>query len=158
VDNAFRTLESTHWLGAGFQQLGIATQDGPYTERVLDMSGINSNQYDGSLTAAKLVSEFGIFGIAALITHFVMAIKSFFDLRKFALLSKNAKENYSFSVVLANTVVVCSLLELYVRGVGYFSPMMAMLVISVIVLYIKFSSKQIVADSPDFFEQTKLAH
>lgn len=67
---AWNTFTQTMGLGLGFNQMGCNNFDeiGSYTTTIKDITeGINLNFQDGSILAAKVISEFGIFGMILLL-------------------------------------------------------------------------------------------
>lgn len=124
-DNAIKTLASS-WLGGGFQQFGITTLTGDVSEKLYQLLGFDINQFDGGSTAPKIVGEFGLFGLILLVVYLV-ALNSLF--RKIRTKSIENKKN-----LFASTVIITSVLEFFVRGVGYFSPSLFMLAVSIFYL------------------------
>ena len=120
-DNARLTLIKTMGLGAGYQQLGVFTEVGAYTNKVIDIVGHNPNRYDGGTTGSKVVSEFGFLGIIAILVHLILVIRCVVRVRR-RVMGAPQHANDTF----ASCAVICSSLELYVRGVGYFSPLIFM--------------------------------
>lgn len=114
--NAFVILRDTGGWGSGFQQFGFFGSYGDIQTRILELAGVNLNLFDGGSTAAKLIGEFGVFGMAAVSIFLAIAVQSFFFLR-----SRTINENSGGSVLLSVSVFAFTI-ELFVRGVGYFSP------------------------------------
>lgn len=124
-DNAIKTLTGS-WLGGGFQQFGITTLTGDVSEKLYQLLGFDINQFDGGSTAPKIVGEFGIFGLILLVVYLVALISL---CRKVRTKSIESKKD-----LFASTVIITSVLEFFVRGVGYFSPSLFMLAVSVFYL------------------------
>jgi hypothetical protein len=117
-ESAAYALAQTSGLGIGFQQLGIVTVTGTVTDKILTLLGASLNDRDGGILAAKLVAEFGVFGIAALLAYCVAFARSFMKLRSCAL----AGGVLPAAAVFRLSAVVMLSIELFVRGIGYFSP------------------------------------
>jgi hypothetical protein len=122
LDYAKKSLINTNGLGLGFQMMG--TQKPSETtiliKRILnDLEGEGLNRYDGGFLAAKIITEFGIFGILILIGYFYLFIRSFFYLRSYIYI-KNCK--YNPKLVVVSSIFFSFFVEVYVRGIGYFSP------------------------------------
>jgi len=135
-ENAIRTLTEQSYLGGGFQQFGVTTVYGEISDKLLSMLGFNINQYDGGGTASKIVGEFGAFGIVAIVAYLFGFFRSVSMLRK---------RQYASTVELFfSSVYVASFLEFFIRGVGYFSPLMYLFCVSIFYFYIqKFKRRQI---------------
>lgn len=114
--NAFLTLIDSKGLGAGFQQFGIASATGDVTARVNELFGADLNLFDGGTTASKLVGEFGVFGIDLVL---LMMGRAALALR--AIKRKHAQPEHALQL-LAHCTSVGFMVELLLRGVGYFSP------------------------------------
>lgn len=112
-ENAFLSLRDTMGLGVGFQQFGIASSTGAITDQVILLHGGVLNMFDGASTAPKLLGEFGFMGVAVLTIFVVRAIRSIVVLRR----NNEMHELFLF----ARCVEIGFLIELFVRGVGYFS-------------------------------------
>ncbi|MBB1323748.1 hypothetical protein [Shewanella sp. SR43-8] len=121
--NAIETLTTQSYLGGGFQQFGVTTVYGSVSDKLYALLGFSINQFDGGATAPKLVGEFGIFGIAFLCGYLIFYLKVFLTLRSNASVSK--MDVFFYAIFLA------SFLEFFIRGVGYFSPLMYLFLVSV---------------------------
>ena len=115
-ETALTMLASSSGWGGGFQQFGFLGAVGELTERVAQMTGESINRYDGGSTAAKLVGEFGVFGILGLVLVLVMSFKAFLRLRK------SEQGGQSGSALFLSASLYTLPIELFARGVGYFSP------------------------------------
>lgn len=124
-DNAIKTLTGS-WLGGGFQQFGITTLTGDVSEKLYQLLGFDINQFDGGSTAPKIVGEFGLFGLILLVFYLVTLFSLFRKIRTQKIESKKD--------LFAATVIITSSLEFFVRGVGYFSPSLFILAVSVFYL------------------------
>lgn len=117
-ESAYSALTSTNGLGVGFQNLGVEPI-GPSTILIRAIfDGNDLNRADGGFLAAKIIGEFGVIGIGMVVGLSICAMNSFFWLRK--MLSSKNKE-YSEQAFLHGTIYIF-LIELFVRGAGYFSP------------------------------------
>lgn len=123
-------IRNTHGLGLGFQQLGINTTNVPAAVIIRSMrNGEDSNVLDGSFVASKLIGEFGILGIALVIKYIVMALKSGWELRKYAL----RKIKIDNLLILVNSSICGFFIEMFVRGSGYFSGTMLFFIASLLI-------------------------
>jgi len=122
LTEAYNALMSTSGLGLGFQMLG--TQ--PPSEVALKIQAIMGqgpdgsglNRKDGGFVAAKLVAEFGVLGLILLAFYLKLFVNVFIKLRKLVRLSHSVSPAYVFGLVF----IYVTFVELFVRGVGYFSP------------------------------------
>ena len=112
--NALLSLSSTSGWGVGFQQFGIASPSGELTEKLIELNGSNLNSLNGGSTGSKLVGEFGVFGIIMILILIARAKRAFSDLR----LGNNMTDLFVF----LKCVEIAILIELFVRGLGYFTP------------------------------------
>jgi hypothetical protein len=108
--------ESAYW-GVGFQQFGIAAPEGRLTDRLADLDLLNQNIHDGGSTAAKLVGEFGVFGIVILALYVMAAVRLWLVLRK-----RRAHGSMNAATIFLGSAFIALSVELFARGVGYFSP------------------------------------
>lgn len=114
IVDAFRR---TGGWGVGFQQLGITPISSP-TADVINrlLGGSDSNLRDGGFLATKLISEFGVFGLAAVLAYVVIAMRAALWLR-----NRSNLLNGQTGLVLANAIIVGFSVEMFVRGIAYFS-------------------------------------
>ncbi|KQM36616.1 hypothetical protein ASE59_15065 [Sphingomonas sp. Leaf10] len=110
-------LERTGGWGIGFQQLGIVPLNVPTSDLIYRLIQDDANLRDGGLTAAKLIAELGIFGIALVATYLYLAIRAGLGLRALA----NGKRRGTAHELFALAVITAPLIEVFVRGIGYFS-------------------------------------
>lgn len=129
--NAIETLTTQSYFGGGFQQFGITTVYGSISSNLYMLLGVNINQFDAGATAPKIIGEFGVFGILFLF------VCLFFYLKVFIFLRKIRSKNISRVDVFFYAIFISSSLELFIRGVGYFSPLMYLSIISVFYFLIK---------------------
>jgi hypothetical protein len=108
---------NTSGVGIGFQQLGfvkIYTVMGDKLESILK---IPLNEKDGGFTAAKVVAEFGVLGLFFLLSYVYFFIKT---CKKLINLIEQSQHNNI--LILSCCLVISSFIEIFFRGVGYFSP------------------------------------
>ncbi len=117
IDDARRAFSETYGLGLGFQMAGTNSL-GPYGIRIAALSGMNLNRFDGGFLASKLVSEFGIVGVIAVLFYIKKVMMSISVLRK---VSSDDTEDSRVRIMWACAVISISV-EIFIRGFGYFSP------------------------------------
>jgi hypothetical protein len=118
-ETASRTLDRTGGIGVGFQQLGPAVAAGDSSERIFELLGETKNDRDGGFLAAKVVTEFGALGVAALFAYGVYLVRSISRMRSQALGGVGGQD---YAYVFRACAVVMFSVEVLVRGIGYFSP------------------------------------
>ena len=108
---------SGNW-GLGFQQLGVQGSETPATQLIYTLTGGNySNLLDGGFTFAKLVSEFGWVGGILTALYLFRAWKAISALRS----SAHGSNATNSALMFANSVIASYLIELFIRGTGYFT-------------------------------------
>ena len=113
--NAYLAFLDTDGWGVGFQQFGIASPTGDVTERIRALNGnLDLNLFDGGSTASKLLGEFGLFGAIIDMMFIVRAVQALWILKRVEYLPD--------LTLFAKCVEIGILIELFIRGVGYFSP------------------------------------
>lgn len=123
--------DKTHGFGLGFQQLGVNGSEVDAALLIKRLVGDDQNLKDGGFGIAKIVSEFGVFGVAMLVAYAVAAIKSVLLLR--AAGTRN-QLIHPIHLIAASFVVGYSV-ELLIRGAGYFTPSAVLMLVG---LFIKF--------------------
>jgi hypothetical protein len=106
---------SNGW-GLGFQQLGLHGTDVPAAQTIFEQIQDSENLLDGAFTFAKVVSEFGVFGLGLTLLFLRFWLKSIRRLRRIA-----NGENAAPAQVFAMCVIAGYFVELFVRGAGYFT-------------------------------------
>lgn len=127
LDDAYNALINTDFRGLGLQMLG--TQE-PSTVAsqisfVLGKEG-EVNRTDGSFLAAKVVAELGIAGILLVLMYLRYFFKALLSLRSVIHGSQLCEP---VSAVLSGAVLYSFSVEMFVRGYGYFSPGLFLLMV-----------------------------
>lgn len=139
IEYAKKSFFDTNALGLGFQMMG--TQDTLYITQLImhqlgQVTGDGVNRYDGGFLAAKIITELGVFGFIILIGYFRLFFKSFFYLRG------SMKNNiYDPKLLIVNSVIFSFIVEIVVRGMGYFSPSLFIFIVA-LSYYYKFAEKK----------------
>jgi len=124
-ERAYLSLMDSNFIGVGFNRMGYAGPMGEY-QKILDELGyFELNLFDGGTTASKLITETGILGITLLLLYIYGFIKVFFRLEKYITISDKLFIAYYISFSF----------ELFIRGIGYFSPNLILLLASVYYLF-----------------------
>jgi hypothetical protein len=124
------SLERSKGWGLGFQQLGIGQYNSPISDIVFRIVESNVNIRDGSFTFSKISSEFGVFGIVISTIFLFLAIRSALNLRRSSLGISETKGG----ITIARAFLVAGLVEFFIRGIGYFSATMLMIIAATIFL------------------------
>lgn len=110
------SLKETYGWGIGFQQLGIVPLNVPTSDLIYRIVGNDANLRDGGFTAAKLVSEMGVFGISTVIAYLYLVSISVLKLRQMS-----GMKDSDCKKVLCFSAFVGIFIEMFVRGGGYFT-------------------------------------
>ena len=110
--------QNTYGFGLGFQQLGVSGTKVDSAVIIQKLVGDDQNLLDGGFTIAKIIAEFGVFGVMSLLGYFAISLKALTVLR-----SSIKKTSSTHPVILFSAgVILAYWLELAVRGAGYFTP------------------------------------
>ena len=125
---------NTNGLGVGLLNME-KTVPGYYAELIRQKTGGGyRNRAEGSFFASKLVTEYGIVGVLALLAYSVLFLKSlvFFYRLERHIYSKNrpVRGRYPLSQVYAHSAIVMFVVEAFVRGVGYYSAGVFLLIVA----------------------------
>lgn len=110
-------LQRTHGWGLGFQQLGFGPIYSPTADKILSILRTDTNLKDGGFTVAKLLAEFGVFGFVLICYFTYVAVKQAAYLNKII----RGYTPISTGYTVASAIVVGFSVEMFVRGIGYFS-------------------------------------
>ncbi len=124
-------LQRTFGWGVGFQQLGLGIYDSPTSDVIYRLLRSNANILDGGFTLAKLVCEFGIFGFLIALALIAIIVRQLVRLRATA-----AAQDYAdYGLILARCLVAGFFVEFLVRGIGFFSPTIYLLLAAIFYLH-----------------------
>jgi hypothetical protein len=110
------SLSRSMGWGLGFQQLGLHGSDVPASQLIFAQTGEADNLLDGAFNAAKVISEFGVFGILMCLWFLRLWWRSMRGLRRIA-----GGAACASAELFAKAVVAGYFVELLVRGAGYFT-------------------------------------
>lgn len=116
-DLVAESIERSMGWGIGFMQLGYLPTSVPTADLIFALVGNDLNLKDGGFTAAKLISELGIFGLVAALIYGAVSVKCCIVLRNVSL----AKWRTSSAIVVAMCFVAGFSIDMFVRGLAYFS-------------------------------------
>jgi hypothetical protein len=115
----YSALSSTNLIGLGFQNLG----NEPLTEAGAMILEINNdsalNRLDGGFMLPKIIGEFGLIGILFVTFYFFNVVRSFLLIRN---IMATTSLTLHASMLIPVLALYSSIVEVFVRGVGYFSP------------------------------------
>jgi hypothetical protein len=129
-------IYQTFGWGIGFQQLGISPTQVSSATRIFELVHRDSNLTDGGFVLSKLVSEFGVFGVLLSLVFIRCSIASFFELK--ALMA--GRVECDPAVMVAHSVLLGYLVELFVRGMGYFTSTGLFLMAALYVLWDRYKN------------------
>lgn len=118
-DNAQINFRETNGFGVGFQQFGIAGSTGEIAERISELIGDSISLRDGGSTATKLVGEFGALGLVLILALVMKMAAAALYIRR---VQRTPAATRDTTTLLFASVIVSYLVELFMRGTGYFSP------------------------------------
>lgn len=124
-ERAYLSIKEYGFFGIGFQQLGFISLDSDYYKLALELGMPILNLYDGASTGAKIIAELGIFGITLLVLYICCVLDHITRMKKYILNMKHWDLFYS-------SLIVASSINIFVRGMGYFSPIIFLLFCSII--------------------------
>jgi hypothetical protein len=108
----------SHGFGIGFQQLGVAGTEVPASDLLRALrEGEDINLLDGGFVFAKMAADFGAVGILLGLGYIILAIRSFLVLRRSAI----QRMRLSAALAMGHCAVLSYVLELFIRGGGYFT-------------------------------------
>jgi len=128
IDDAYQSLIVTNGIGLGFQNMG-SLPPSDISNLIYSLTGYYKNRNDGGFLAAKIIAEFGVIGILLLFYYLRKVFQSYFFLRKRAG-NNSLLENTPAWLILSHSIIVVSFIEIFVRGFGYFSPGVFLLLLS----------------------------
>jgi len=117
-ERAYLNLLDTNGLGVGFQQFGIIGERGELMAAIRKLNGSDLNLLDGGAVAPKLIGEFGVVGIAFIFLYIFCSIKCAKVLNA---VCKNTTMNYNPRKIFLFACFLMYGIDLFLRGVGYFS-------------------------------------
>jgi hypothetical protein len=120
IEQAKLSLLETNFIGIGLQQLGNEPPN-----KFSHLLPINKS---GGLVAAKLIAETGIFGIFMIVLYIITIFKSFKIIKN---------DSIGVHVKVATAIIIAVAPEIFLRGGGYFSGSILLLIASIIYLKTK---------------------
>ena len=123
---AYEGFIKSFGLGIGMQQLGFVelhTEAGYIIEKVTgSKDGVNVT--DAGITAPKIISEFGFFGIIAILVYIFYFIK----------FTINIKKTNSAVLIFAYSIYISFAIQLFIRGIGYFNAPFFLFLTSIFII------------------------
>jgi len=112
LERAYLSLLDSAFIGLGFNRLGFVGPKGYYQDILSNMGLDYLNLYDGGANSFKLISELGIVGI------FILLIYLYYFFKSINIIKRTPLRPYQ---ILLYSYFLAYFIELFVRGVGYFS-------------------------------------
>ena len=123
----------SHGFGLGFQNMG-SQPAGDYGEIIYQLAGHYKNRADGGFLAAKIIGEFGVFGLIGVLAYLNKFYNSLCYIIKYIKLNGSRKldmkSEYHVSLIFGHSIVVIFIIEMFGRGYGYFSPGVFLLLVA----------------------------
>jgi len=123
-------VQRTGGWGIGFQQLGFVPFDSPSANVLFRILRSDSNILDGGFVAAKLLSELGAIGLALILAYIYLGARLGWKLRR----SIASGTSLPPKLVFSGAVVCGYSIELFVRGLGYFSGSALLLIAAILMM------------------------
>jgi len=112
-ERAYLSLLNTNGLGVGLNQLGFTNNAGFFRDVLIKLNAPTLNIYDGGSTAPKIISELGLVGLFIIVFYLKISAQALKKILYVQFLSPR--------LLLYSSFVFSSLLDLFIRGTGYFS-------------------------------------
>lgn len=134
IELMYENYHKSLGLGLGFQMLGGSTTSlGPTSFDIMLINlGEDSNLQDGGFFASKVVSEFGVLGLIVVLSYLISLLFIFYKIFSFDPLKK-----ISANTSLGYGVFIGFVIEMFLRGFGYFSPSFLMFVGAIFVIRLR---------------------
>ena len=128
-ERALLNLSENSLFGIGFNQFGYDGIYGYYQNKIESHGLSELNLKDGGSLAPKLVAEFGFLGIILLSIYLVFFFKLFYrhKIKKFT-------HNFNYLDAFYYSIFMMSFVCIFLRNSGYFSPIIFLLLSSIIYL------------------------
>lgn len=120
--------------GIGFQQLGFAPLNVPTSDVIYRILGDDNNLRDGSFLVAKLVAEFGLAGLAVIALFLIALARAVLFLRG---LAATPGAMQPAELRLAAATICAFTVEMFVRGIGYFSSTVVLVIAAVMLIRVR---------------------
>lgn len=132
-ERAYLDIVDTYGLGVGFQQFGIVGRMGVNMDEIIKILDFPLCLYDGSFVGAKFIGEFGLIAIAIILIYI-------FSLAKLSIYLRHCSLNYQNKVspmdVFYSSCFITFFIDLFFRGIGYFSSPSFFFTCSVMALFL----------------------
>ena len=128
-ERALLNISENSLFGIGFNQLGYDEKIGVYQNKIAYLGLPDLNMKDGGSLAPKLVAEFGFLGIILLAIYLVFFFKLLYKhkIKRFTY-KFNYLDTFYYSIFMMSFVCI------FLRNSGYFSPIIFLLICSIIYL------------------------
>lgn len=112
LERSYMSLLDSAFIGLGFNRMGLVGPEGDYQDILSSMGYGDLNLYDGGANSFKLIAELGIVGMLILLIYLYYFVKSI------NIIKRTSLRPYQ---ILLYSYFLAYFIELFVRGVGYFS-------------------------------------
>ena len=131
---AYTSFYETNFIGFGFNQFGFSNLDSltsNYVYGLAQNSNEVANRFDGTILSAKLVGEFGIFGIIMIFAYLLY----FFRFMVFIINSSKEFINLNPILFFMLSVYITFIIDLFIRSPGYFTSHFYLFILACTYLY-----------------------
>lgn len=141
LERAYLNLVETGGFGTGFQQFGIVGSTGEVLEKIKLLIGYEANLLDGGAVAQKFIGEFGVLGllcVSVYLGYFLRSAKWLFKESASVVAKADPRD------VFFHSCFVTYVIDLLIRGEGYFSSSGFLFFAALFFLFLKpFTSAQL---------------
>lgn len=130
-EEAWRALVDTNGMGVGFQN-STSMSYGDAAEKIYSILGSYKNREDLGFLMAKMTVELGLLGLVLVFSYFYFFAKAFRALVRYV--QSDSSNRFGAAYFFACSVIVGFCVEMFVRGVGYFTPGLFLLLMSISIL------------------------
>lgn len=113
VESAYLGFIKSYGVGVGLGQMSSIVMQTSTDQSIFEITGVHFNIYDGSFVLSQILTEFGVLGLGFII----------FLIYNLANCREMLRSNET-KIWLPPTLIMSSLIEIFVRGYGFFSPIM----------------------------------
>lgn len=136
------SLQFSNWLGVGFQMLGFNKESLPEISfYIYDFFSTGFyNVEDGGFLAAKIISELGLLGILIIFLYLKFVLSAYKLLTSISVKTELSKKN-KILLKICSGFILAFILEMFLRGLGYFSVGVLITIMAIIIFNNESSKK-----------------
>lgn len=128
-ERAYLNIVETRGIGVGFQQFGVIGSHGKISDVISALAGERLGVLDGGTVGAKFVGEFGLVGVFILFGYVISIARKLLFLKRIDEMGEITRIRKD-AIFIACFVMFS--IDIFVRGIAYFSPSGFLFITSVI--------------------------